>query len=289
LPEGPEIFLSVNYLNERLSGKTISAMRVSHKGRYKSEMSKFWCIQDFKIQKIDAKGKMTWWQLYKLGSEGSREIETIYLVVTYGMTGQWHAISPRSEDPNHSVVRMTFHQPGMPSHLTPTVDDYVFTDQRHMGTVSVLDYKEFHKKLNTLGPDMLRSPPDVEVFAKRLLKNPNKTICEVLMDQSIISGIGNYVKAETLYAARVSPNRIVCDLTPQEFADLRNAAHGVMTASVHFGGASFRNHVNVDNREGDAYQHLQIYGKKKCPEGHIVLRNETRDKRTTHWCSSCQK
>lgn len=124
---------------------------------------------------------------------------------------------------------------------------------------------------------------------ERLLKHPNKTLAEVLMNQSVISGVGNYVKAEALYLAELSPNRTVSNLKMVEMERLRKQIVNVMNAPYKTGGATFNTYHNPDGSKGEAQRRFAVYGNKVDPLGNPVIREETRDGRTTHWVPAIQR
>lgn len=109
------------------------------------------------------------------------------------------------------------------------------------------------------------------------------------MDQSVISGVGNYVKAEALYLAELSPHRTVGSLTLAETDVLHQQIINVMKAAYNTGGATFSTYRNPDGSRGNAQQRFVVYGNKVDPLGNPVIKEETRDGRTTHWCPTIQK
>ena len=137
---------------------------------------------------------------------------------------------------------------------------------------------------------MLSSPPKVEEFLWRLqLLAKDKTLAEALMNQSVVSGVGNYVKAEALYRARLSPHRLTGSLLKEEAEALRQAIVDVMTEAYRKKGASIRTYRTSQDEMGQAQFSFRVYGKKRDPEGNNVVKEETRDGRTTHWVPTLQK
>jgi DNA-formamidopyrimidine glycosylase len=164
-----------------------------------------------------------------------------------------------------------------------------FHDPRHFGTLKFVKGREqLNRKLATLGPDMLSGPPDEAGFRSALLKKPTRTVAEALMDQSVVSGVGNYVKCEALYAAGVSPHRTVESLTCLEHMHLRRAIIDVMEASYTSGGATIATYRQGDGAKGQAQSRFMVYGNKTDPSGNPVVREQTLDGRTTHWCPAIQ-
>ena len=91
-----------------------------------------------------------------------------------------------------------------------------FFDTLSFGTLSVMDKTELSKKLQKLGPDIMDDSTDFDVFLEKVDEKPNEKIGNVLMDQTVLSGIGNYLRAEVLYLSKVNPFRKVKDLSKKE-------------------------------------------------------------------------
>lgn len=85
------------------------------------------------------------------------------------------------------------------------------------GTLRVVKGSEnLLKILNKIGPDIMDESTNYELFKNRLLKKEHKQIGIVLMDQKLISGIGNYLRADVLYLSKISPFRLVSKLNEKE-------------------------------------------------------------------------
>lgn len=281
MPEGPELRHSRDRLRDLLIGKSITRLFTSQSGRYKEKpplnFSEIIVDLPLRIVSIDVKGKFMWWTL-------KNSTKTWYMWCTYGMSGQWSTTSGK-----HSAFFIEYNSSGML--VTRDQQKVFFNDQRRFGTLKfICDQREHEKKIKSLGPDVLEDPPmPPELFAERILLKPNRTISEALMDQSCISGIGNYLKAETLYRAGVSPHRVVTDLTAEEIQKLWAEAILSCRESYADHGASIRTYRTVDDDKGSAQFYFRVYNSKQCPSGHAVVREETKDGRTSWWCTQCQK
>jgi len=279
MPEGPELYTSRNNLRKILLGKHISSVDIAPTGRYgKKELTgldsfKKSLINDVMgITEIDVKGKFMYWTFQDARISMAKQS---YFHCTYGMSGQWLI----NEVAKHPVVSFTFSDGTLAT----------FNDPRHFGTAKfVFDFDEHEKKLASIGPDMM-TDCNVSMFIDRLQLHPKKTLAEVLMNQSIVSGIGNYIKAESLYAACLSPHRTVESLSDADFYELYYCVRTVMIDSYNSGGASIRTYSNVDGTPGTYVFRLKVYGKKVDEKGREIIREETRDGRVTWWCPDTQK
>jgi endonuclease-8 len=126
-----------------------------------------------------------------------------------------------------------------------------------------------------LGPDILGEPPDYETMLARLRTQPDREVGDALLDQRVVSGIGNVWKAEALWEARVSPWRRLDDVGDDEVLAVLEAAHALMRTSVEGGRPARR----VYRRKGRA-----------CPRcGGVVHSAPQGDNaRTAYWCPTCQ-
>lgn len=219
------------------------------------------------VMSVNTKGKFMWWT-FKTGKDIWR------MWCTYGMSAQW------SRTPTRHTAASVFFE-GSSIH---------FNDPRHFGTLKfVYDEEEHKKKLATLGPDVLEPGLSADLFAQKVLSKPIRTIAEALMDQKTISGCGNYMKSECLFRSGISPWRSVTDILSEEYDKLCGHVCDVASEAYSSQGASIKTYRTVDDEKGTTQFNFQAYSRKTCPSGHIILREETPDGRTSWWCSICQK
>lgn len=227
-----------------------------------------------RITGVFTKGKFMWWQL-----ENGWQVWT-----TYGMSGQWVI----GDKPRHSAVTLYLSSDDDIPHMTVSREAH-FSDPRHFGTVKFSFGNEaLEAKLATLGPDMLSDPPYGVTFAEIIHRKPNRTIVEALMDQHTVSGVGNYIKCEALFAAGISPHRTCGSLSETSLAILRDAIVDVMQRSYAAQGSTIHTYKNVDGSDGGFSSQLRVYGKKSVSSSDPVIKELTKDGRTTHWVPSIQ-
>lgn len=136
---------------------------------------------------------------------------------------------------------------------------------------------ELHQRaVQRLGPDILDRPPDFDTMVARLrAQHPARAVGDALLDQRLVSGIGNMWKAEALWRARVSPWRPLGDVADDELRDTLDQAARMMRASVD------------GSREGRA-----VYRKagRPCPRCSETIRSRGQgdDNRIAYWCPGCQ-
>ena len=108
------------------------------------------------------------------------------------------------------------------------------------------------------------------------------------MDQSVIAGVGNYIKAESLYLAKLSPHRTVESLSDDDLILLKQKIQEVMTESFASGGATIRTYKNFNGESGEYGDRFIVYNQKTDPVGNPVVKEQTKDKRKTHWVPNIQ-
>jgi formamidopyrimidine-DNA glycosylase len=196
------------------------------------------------------------------------------IAITLGMTGNFGL-----ENGKHSRLKFTFSDIG----------DVYFVDARNFGTVRMITKKELERKLDWLGLDPIESDLDFSYVSTCLTLNTDKTLAEVLMNQKHFAGIGNYLKAEVLWHSRLSPNRIAGTLSAEEVNALKDALMKVPRMSFENQGASIRNYTTPTKEKGKFSELFEVYGKKSDREGNAVIKETTRDKRSTYWAPARQR
>jgi len=164
-----------------------------------------------------------------------------------------------------------------------------YSDVRRFGTFAFCDKNEcLKKKLKSMKYDILNDNITLKefysVFKRRNIKN--KVITKVLMNPKLFSGIGNYIKAEALYLARISPHREAGDLTKSELRKLLLAIKYVMKLSYksQYGVYNYLPRIKIGRRQFK----FRVYKRKFDSKGNKVKAEKTEDKRTTYWVPTLQ-
>ena len=113
----------------------------------------------------------------------------------------------------------------------------------------------------------------------------------LLMDNAVVTGIGNIYANEALFAARVSPERPAPELTKQECRRIVAAAKAILARAIEAGGTTISDFLNVDGSEGKFVRELKIYGRagEPCPECGCEVRCVRQGGRSSFYCPRCQK
>ena len=108
------------------------------------------------------------------------------------------------------------------------------------------------------------------------------------MNQSVVSGIGNYIKAEALYRAKISPHRLVKEISDESLLLLFNSVKDIMNESYQLQGNTFNTYRNFQSGGGNFSSMLRVYRQDVDSNGYEVVKEKTLDGRTTHWVKEIQ-
>src|SRR5918998_1558912 len=163
-------------------------------------------------------------------------------------------------------------------------------DETGFTRARLLDADELEKRLSPLGPEPLERGFDAG-YLQRLIGSRRAQIKPLLLDQRVVSGIGNIYADEILYDARLHPRRKANTLSEGEWDALHAAIRSNLAAGVEHRGTTVRLYKDVLDRPGDHQNYLRVFEKhgQPCPgcEGEVV--REKVSGRSTHFCPACQR
>jgi len=171
----------------------------------------------------------------------------------------------------------------------------VFSDMRKFGKITLLDTKKAYasKHLKNIGPEPLEKDFDLKKLKEQLNKKPQGKIKTVLMDQSVLAGIGNIYSDEILWRAGVNPERKVKKLKEKEIKLIWKAIKETLGKGIDLGGDSMSDYRNLSGGKGNFQLHHKAYrrtgkkcGKKGC-QGTIL--RKVLNGRSAHFCSAHQR
>lgn len=171
----------------------------------------------------------------------------------------------------------------------------IFCDSRKFGKITLIDTNNKHENihLKNLGPEPLDEKFELENFERRLLLKPNKHIKTVLMNQSIISRIGNIYSDEMLWLSNIHPESKIIKIPPSDLKLLYKSMVDVLRSGIDFGGDSMSDYRDIDGKKGSFQNHHNVYRRngefchKKICKGVII--RKVIDGRSAHFCSVHQK
>ncbi len=154
------------------------------------------------------------------------------------------------------------------------------------------DEKSFEKEnhFQLYGVEPLGSGFTLKYFIESL-KNKKNKIKTILLDQKIVTGLGNIYADESLFEAKILPYRLANSLTKTEVKNLHKAIIRIIKRAIKVGGSSVATYRLLDNTRGNYAREHKVYGKygKLCVNCKTVLKKMTIGGRTTIFCGICQK
>lgn len=171
----------------------------------------------------------------------------------------------------------------------------VFCDSRKFGKVTLIPTSKLEDTihLKNIGPEPLDKSFTFLKFKNQLLKKPNWKIKTVLMDQSIIAGIGNIYSDEMLWLSGIHPESNPVNIPSATLLKLYKGMLAVLTKGIDFGGDSMSDYRNIHGLKGDFQNHHNVYRKKntKCVKKGCrgVILRKVINGRSAHYCDTHQK
>lgn len=213
------------------------------------------------------------------------------------MTGQLVFRSPTKKfgagHPSKSLIGVL---PDRSTRVTITFKDgstLFFNDQRKFGWMRLVPTIEipnltFFKKV---GPEPLEKDFTWMDFKKRLVRRPKSSIKAVLLDQTIIAGLGNIYTDEALWGAKIHPLTIVSKLSDARIKNLFKDIQLVLSLAIESGGSSDRNYVDAMGKKGSYLHFAKVFRREglPCHRCGTIIEKIRVAGRGTHICPYCQK
>ena len=300
MPEVPEITLTTEILEFNLKNQMLTSFHFVA-GRFQRNnpvnYENFQHAQPLKLITVNSKGKFIWFDFIdtrkgydstRKGYDSTRKgydstnAHHWYIWNTLGLTGLW-----------------TFDKPAVPKAILVFENRTLyFADMRNFGTFKFSQDKlALKKKLSSLAPDFLKSNVDLSPITTY-----HSPIVKVLMNQQAIgSGLGNYLTAEILYRAKISPHRLSNTLTANQIERLTywikymtklcytNNGVGYMKGLEAEAKHTTKKNYHADIKLDSHAFAFQVYRRKIDPLGNAVLADKIIAGRTTYWVPAIQK
>jgi len=267
MPELPEVETIVRALQENV-GAGIEIIDIRRQDILRQEEFPVNQLYGKTIKEIRRRGKFLIFELE----------DDLNLIFHLGMSGRFYMLS----------------QPGEPDekhiHVIVRLDNgirMVYQDPRRFGGVWLIrDRKLF---FNRMGKEPL-SPGFTATYLQEILGHRKAPVKNLLLNQNLISGIGNIYADEALFEAGILPDRPASSLSRREIEKLHRAIKKVLHQGIKFRGTTFRDYRDAYNESGGFQNHLKVYGRHNQPClkcGHTLERIRIGG-RSTHFCSNCQ-
>ncbi|AGP54751.1 bifunctional DNA-formamidopyrimidine glycosylase/DNA-(apurinic or apyrimidinic site) lyase [Streptomyces rapamycinicus] len=285
MPELPEVEVVRRGLERWVSGRTVAEVQVLHPRAVRRHLGG---AEDFAARlrgrragTVRRRGKYLW-----LPFDDDAAAESV--LAHLGMSGQLLVQPAEAPDEKHLRIRVRF--------ADDAGTELRFVDQRTFGGLSLHD--TVPGDLEGL-PDVIahiaRDPLDPafdEAAFHLALRRRRTTIKRALLDQSLISGVGNIYADEALWRARLHYDRPTATLARPRAAELLDHVREVMTAALAVGGTSFDSlYVNVNGESGYFERSLDAYGREDepCRRCGTAMRRRPWMNRSSYFCPRCQR
>ena len=275
MPELPEVEITRRHLDEAMAGRALRRVRTTHPRTARHNTSPTELDERLVGRVVDHVGRKGKFLAAPL-DDGQT------LIAHLGMSGRFTVGDPAEEEPTHT-------------HFRALLDDgreVRFIDPRTFGFVAVFDDEELGSSgFSRLGPDAWADAPSIDGL-RGALAGRSAPIKALLLDQVIVSGLGNIYADEALHLAGIHPLEPGRDLSVDDLDRLRGAIATVLESAIDNGGTSLDDlaYLLPDGRAGENMGELLVYGLPGVPCGRcgtpierIVIRG-----RSSHYCPSCQ-
>jgi formamidopyrimidine-DNA glycosylase len=278
MPELPEVEVVRLGLERGVAGRRIATVDVRHPRAIRRHVAG---PDDFaalltgrRVESANRRGKYLWLPL------DSGDALTGHL----GMSGQLLVVPQDKPEEAHLRVRFTFDDGGR---------ELRFVDQRTFGGLFVVagGADDVPSHIAHIARDPLDAKFDDQAFANALRRKAT-TVKRALLDQSLISGVGNIYADESLWRARLHYDRATASLTRPGVARLLHAIREVLNESLAAGGTSFDAlYVSTEGVSGLFQRRLEVYGRENepCSRCGTPIRRTAFMNRSSYWCPRCQR
>jgi formamidopyrimidine-DNA glycosylase len=285
VPELPEVETVRVGLQRWVAGRTVASVQVSHPRAVRRHVAGprdlIERLTGASFTAASRRGKYLWLPL-----AGRDEC----LIGHLGMSGQLLIRAPDAPDEKHLHVRVRFADDG---------PELRFVDQRTFGGVLLDELVPTSDRPEQLIPAQIahiaRDPIDPffdEALFRRRLRRRDSAIKRALLDQSLISGVGNIYADESLWRARMHGERVGRVLTRPQVSELLAQVRAVLGDALRAGGTSFDAlYVNVNGESGYFDRSLAVYGREgqPCPRCGTAIRRSAFMNRSSFFCPHCQR
>jgi len=285
MPELPEVFVIVSGLNSKISNLVIKDITYDWPKKFVWNDYSIKNIKGSKINRVYRRGKVV---IIELDND-------IVILIHLKLTGQLiyedkktrvvggHPLPPLNKPTPNSSTRATF------SFING--GKLYFNDLRKFGWVKIVrnNDEEIKRAIGAdLGPDPLKMK--FEEFRRRLKAKGRSRIKKILMDQQVISGVGNIYSDEALWSAKIHPKRSVGSLSDLELKALFKGLKDCLKLAIDKGGSSANAYVDSGGESGLYLSFAKAYHMmdRPCARCKTLIVREKMDSRSAHFCPHCQ-
>lgn len=273
MPEKPEVITVSNALKKKILGKKIIKVDI------------YWnnIIATPSIEKF--KDKLVGEEILNITTRGKFIVLTLNnynMLIHLRMEGKFTFRNNNDERNKHEHVIFTLNDKS----------EMRYHDVRKFGKIYLVDKEKLYTDtpLKDLGYEF-DSEKLTSTYLLEKFKKKNKFIKTVLLDQSIIAGIGNIYDDEILFMSRINPYKKASDLTLIDCKNIIENTKIVLEKAISMGGTTIKSFTSEEGVHGKFQNELLVHGKKgePCPVCQEKILKDKLDGRGTYYCKNCQK
>ena len=269
MPELPEVETIKRQFHKEIAGKKITGVVVLTDKTLKTPKARFLKYTiGAKVKSVERRAKLLIFNL----NNGFSILTHLKMTGQYVYDGETH---------KHTRVIFSFGKLKI-----------MFNDMRRFGYLKLIKIDDLPKFLaKEYGPEPLDKNFTLKKFVDVLKRRPNMKIKQLLLEQKLISGIGNIYAQEACFTASVLPTRRAKNLKPNEIKKLYESIRKVLSEAIKYGGSSAENYLNLYGEKGGFVPRLKVYGRggMKCKRCGSILKSIKLGGRGTVYCGKCQK
>lgn len=278
MPELPEVETVVRGLRELTNGSTIVSAKITGaKLRSMNPRDFARCLANSQVTEIRRHGKHFFIDL--------NNNHTLWCHLR--MTGRFTECDLAYKLDKHDHLYFDLQRNGG---TTVTALRLIYRDVRKFGWVRLLESAEVAQlpELTKLGPDALTVTR--KDFIARISAR-SRIIKPLLLDQTVVAGLGNIYADEMLFAAGIHPETMACDIPADKLTDLHKIMRAMLKRAIRRMGTTFDSYSGVNGNPGEFQRYLKVYNRDgepcvKC--GEMIVRKVIAQ-RSAHFCPKCQK
>ena len=287
MPELPEVEITKKTLQKHVVDQTIQDLQIKNRNlRYKIDKEFKKKIVKKKIVNISRRSKY----LVFLLSDGN------YFIIHLGMSGRLLIANKKQK----KFVDTSFYasHPAIKKHnhvyFLFKKKILIYNDTRRFGFIKYYNSKEFLncQHLINLGVEPLSSECNFTYISNKI-KKYNKSIKNVLMDQTCIAGLGNIYVNEALFLSKIHPERNSSRVGELELQKLLQSIKNILKKSISFGGSTIKDFHNSEGKIGSFQNYFRVYGREneKCTRSRCggMIKKITIGGRASFFCNICQQ
>ena len=276
MPELPEVETVVRGLSLSLPGRAILEVRLGKTDFIDDPVSLAEMLPSARVVNVKRRAKFIFIEMISEG-ENVRPNPRFYLVIHLGMTGRLTLCHPADPVLPHTHVFFSLNDGR----------ELRFTDSRRFGRMLVVGQSKVPELFGHMGAE----PLDIALkeFCARFSARGAR-IKALLLDQSVLGGVGNIYADESLFRARIHPARIAGSLTQVQLTALHRSVREILTAAIRLRGSSISDYVDSEGNRGKFQQRHRVYKRtgKPCVRCKEPIRRIIVAGRSSHFCPKCQ-